>query len=452
MTMSDKDDILIRSKLEALWADAPSFDGLFGDEVPGEARLRRVCQSTLMNYTAETPPFESLKLTEKVLPIRTKKHPSYVLWVTGLAVAACMGLLFLLPIPLNQPNETMGLALKKTTVRPNTKKRTTIRQQETPYLTQAIATPTLIKPLEVPAEPNMQSETASADTVDRNTTGEKLIKLLPSQLNGLDIGQAVKVEDAYAQAKLTKNRLKREKIQAGLNVNGGNRLLSFVNTNQGSDPLLSTSSESNKGLTVLEGAHGVSLRSSVASRNEWKAPDNIPPSSLANYEATYSLPINVGLSLSIPISSLMELQTGCYYTYMQSKTEGMAGISSFTLRRELHYIGIPVRLAFKIYQYRRLRVYMALGGAIEKGLTGTQNSTVVTQNGDITTWTGSQSVYGVQPATNGLAGISYEYPSGISFFLEPGASYCFKTDQPVSIRTEEPFSFNLGLGLRYRLK
>lgn len=452
MNMSEQEDIRkISAKLEGYSAGTPSFDALFQGEVLGEAMLRGVCQSKLLHYSAKAPSFESLMVASLPLPAG-KRNTSYILWATGLAVAACLGLLFFLPIPVELSQQNLGSVIEKTTTKHVASKPLTIKQQETPYLTQALTTPVNIKQLEVPSTPNGQEETTSRNVIVDTTSQEQLVKLKPTQLNTLDGGTIRSISDAYAQAKLDTKRQKREKMQAGLNLNGSNRLLSFVNTNQGSDPLLSSSNDYNKGLSLLEGSQGMSLRSAVVSRNEWEAPGNITPSSLSNYEATYSLPVNVGLSLSIPLNSMLEIQTGCYYTYLFSKTEGMTGTSSFTLRRELHYLGIPVRMAFNVYQRKGLRVYMALGGAIEKGLSGTQKSSVVAQNGDENTWTGSQPVYGIQPSSNGLAGISYEYASGLSLYVEPGASYCYDTDQPSSIRTEEPFSFNVGLGLRYRLK
>jgi hypothetical protein len=52
----------------------------------------------------------------------------------------------------------------------------------------------------------------------------------------------------------------------------------------------------------------------------------------------------------------------------------------------------------------------------------------------------------------GLLGISYDMSHQWQFYVEPGALYSFDTDQPVSSRTEEPFCFNIGLGLRYCVK
>ncbi len=444
----DKDIQSIRTKLQGYSAEPPTFDALFRDEVLGEAGLRGVCQSKLLNHTAEAPSYEALMAP--VIPLPRKRHVSYTLWVTGFAVAACLGLLFFLPLPIEQPQQNMGSVVEDIPTKHISNKPVSIKEQETPFLTEALTAPVSINELEVPATPAMDEGTT--DSSGDSTAEEQLVKLKQTELSLLESEPAISIDDAYARARMAAKKRERGKMQAGMNVNGSNRLLSFVNTNRGSDPLLSTSNEYNKGITVLDGSQGISLRSATISRNEWKAPDNILSSSLNNYEATYSLPVNVGFSLSIPLSGLVEIQTGLYYTYMYSKTEGMTGTSSFTLRRELHYLGIPVKLAFNIYQQKGFRIYMAVGGALEKGLSGNQQSTVVAQNGDESTWEGSQPVYGVQPSTNGLAGISYECRSGISMFVEPGASYCYDTDQPTSIRTEEPFSFNLGLGLRYRLK
>lgn len=451
MNMSENKDIpTIRTKLQGYSAEAPAFDALFRDEVLGEAGLRGICQSKLMNHTAEAPSFESLMAPVIVRPI--KRRISYALWATGFAAAACLGFLFFLPTPVELPQQNISSIVEQTPSKHILKKSLTIKDQETPFLTEALATPISIDPLEVPSSPILE-KASSTPAKDRDSTSqEQLVKLKATNLTPLETEQAISVDEAYARARMAAKQKKRDKMQAGLNVNGSNRLLSFVNTNQGSDPLLSSSNEYNRGMNVLDGSQGISLRSSTISRNEWRAPGNISSSSLNSYEATYSLPVNVGFSLSIPLNSLMEVQTGLYYTYLQSKTEGMTGTSSFTLRRKLHYLGIPVKFAFNIYKQNGLRVYVALGGAIEKGLSGDQTSTVVEQNGDESTWSDSQPVYGIQPSINGLAGISYECRSGLALFVEPGVSYSYDTDQPTSIRTEEPFSFNVGLGLRYRLK
>ena len=77
---------------------------------------------------------------------------------------------------------------------------------------------------------------------------------------------------------------------------------------------------------------------------------------------------------------------------------------------------------------------------------------MVSASGDVDDWRSTQRVYGVQPLVKGQLGVSYDIASSYEFYLEPGGTYSIPNDQPVSSRTEEPFYFNIGFGLRYRLK
>jgi len=164
------------------------------------------------------------------------------------------------------------------------------------------------------------------------------------------------------------------------------------------------------------------------------------------------MPINGGLSLSIPLTYRVEIQTGIGYTYLSSRTTGLVNTASFELNRSLHYVGVPLKLAFQSYEAGGFHFYGAVGGVVEKGLIGKQFSVVTSQDGQVSTWEASQRIEGLQPMLTGLLGISYDMPRQWQFYIEPGALYSFDTDQPVSCRTEDPFCFNICLGLRYRVK
>lgn len=437
--MTKREDIgSIKAKLDGFEAQAPDFDALFGTEVLGDAALRRICQSKLNGYVAEAPPFHQPR------PLTW--------WSAGLAAAASLALLFLLPTPLNQPTDTLALfdvppAVQKALTTPKAP------ANSKPFVTERLVTPTHIQTVEEPTAPSiLQTESNEAASETTNTTNrETLEKLNPSHFLALNTGSNISVEEAYARARATKKHRQKEKMLAGLNLSSGNRLLSFVNTNQGNNPLLAKGNTYNNGLNVLEGAP-MALRTAESSRNDWTAPTNIPASSLSNYDATYAMPLTMGLSVSLPLNRWLEIQTGLSYTYLFSRTEGLSGTSTFTLDRELHYIGIPLRLGINIYRYDDLRVYMAIGGALEKGLLAKQTSTVVQSDNTTNDWSDRQRVYGVQPLSTVMAGISYEFAPSFLVYVEPGASYAYKADQPISSRTEEPFNFSLGLGLRYRFE
>jgi len=452
--MSTIDDVgRIKAKLDAYQAETPGFDELFGDEVPGEARLCHICQSKLAAYQAAAPSYEELMQPVKPVII---PHPGRVfrIWTIGIAATACLAFLFLLPNPISLENQEAMSLLNERPAKKTVHKFGThpTRSGET-FLTKKLNIPASIKRISVSASPKTITAiipTGESENTD-TTVHTDLEKLIPGSYNSLAVVNNLGIEEAYARARATKKHRRNDKLLAGLSLNGGNRLLSFVNTNRGNDPLQASASQYADGLNVLEGSSTMSLRTAEVSKNEWEAPDNIPSTSLANYEATYYLPMNIGLSVSIPLNNMFEIQTGISYTYLYSKTEGMTGTSSFILHRKLHYIGIPLRLAFDFFDFNKFRIYTAFGGSVEKGLVGVQTSKVVTASGDEDVWDDSQKVYGLQPTINGLAGISYEIAHSFLLYFEPGCIYNVPNDQPVSSRTEEPFNFNIGIGLRYRL-
>ncbi|MDD3907936.1 MAG: outer membrane beta-barrel protein, partial [Bacteroidales bacterium] len=292
---------------------------------------------------------------------------------------------------------------------------------------------------------NAQTERDSSDN-------HGLKKIKPSKKGNIAVNYERSVEEAYAAAKLSHSKAKREKMTLGTLFNGTNRLLSLVNTKSANSfPLQSVADKYSAGYSSLEGSSSSLLRTAVSSRNEWEAPDNIPNEILKKYDAVYSLPINVGISLSFPISRNLEIMTGLNYTYISGEISGNTSTYDFNLKQELHYIGIPVKIAMNIFKGRRFGAYAALGGAIEKGIAGIQNSHVSYTNGEKNKWDSNQRVYGIQPSLTGQLGLYYDLNKTFNIYVEPGASYFIPNDQPINIRTEEPFNFNLSLGLRYRI-
>jgi len=108
-----------------------------------------------------------------------------------------------------------------------------------------------------------------------------------------------------------------------------------------------------------------------------------------------------------------------------------------------------LKIAFNFLDLGPFGVYAAVGGALEKGLSGVQHSTVDRTDGNDSSWDHSQKVYGLQTSLTGQLGVTYKLNKTFRFYFEPGVSYFNPSDQPISSRTGEPFNFNLGLGLRY---
>ena len=160
-----------------------------------------------------------------------------------------------------------------------------------------------------------------------------------------------------------------------------------------------------------------------------------------------SIPISFGIAVRKNIHSTIGIETGLVYTYLSTDMTIIDdGRSEVTLK--LHYLGVPANLIVNLYDKSRWNIYASAGGMIEKGLVSVSQSKnySVYKNSKITN---NRSISGLQWSLNGGVGLSYGIYKDINLYIEPGVSYYFDNDQPVSKRTEDPFSFNLRVGLRY---
>jgi len=412
--------------------------------------------SKLADHTTLAPAFDQLFAGETLgKPIKTPKIHLFPWWSVAGVAAACLAVFFLLPNKLGNDVEKMSKAPATEQVQPPIKRVIRTRGTVLPKLkAQMLATPSKIKLLAVETKnttilASMAANSKKAETEEsilRDTTkDETMSKIKPSRSSGLTVKPSRSVEEAYAAARVRKARSKPDKMSFGIGMNSANRLLSMVNSkSNGGFALQSVANSASDGYASLEGASVSMLRSSTDIPNIWEKPENIEQNMLDNCETNYSLPINFGLTVSIPIIRNLNLITGLQYTYLSNHITG----STFDLKQELHYMGIPVKIAVNLVKRGDFVVYSAIGGTIEKGLAGVQTSTVEGEG----TWKGTQDIEGFQTSLTGQFGVSYNLNKYFLLYLEPGVAWYIPSDQPVSNRTEEPFNFNLSLGLRYRLQ
>lgn len=456
----------VRDVLHRFEADAPGFDNLFRDEILDDSSIRSIFQTKLKPYKSTTPSFEEL-FTKKDLQKTMPSRQLFPVWIVLGAAAACLAILLLIPvqqqeIPLRFTEAGQTEITKKKTDQSakyskKTRHKTTHTFGSEPLASKTV--PILCNPIAqhtiklIGKKTLAIKQTLSTENAAIHDSADVLIdKINPVNHAYLHISRRSVIE-AYAEARLKKNKIKREKVTFGSSLNRANRLLSFVNTKSDNEMPLQTVTDSyTKGYSTLDGSSTSLLRSIKTSKNDWVAPDNIPGDVLKKFDAVYSLPISAGLTVSFPLFRHFELITGLNYSYLSAKISGKDDASglAFRLKQELHYIGIPLKLSVNIVNVKRLGFYATTGGILEKGIAGVQKSHT-TKNDEGYDWNNVQHVYGFQPGITGQLGVSYQLDKTFNLYVEPGVTYSFPADQPISSRTEEPFNFNLSLGLRYRI-
>lgn len=166
---------------------------------------------------------------------------------------------------------------------------------------------------------------------------------------------------------------------------------------------------------------------------------------LVGYEErqNHDQPISFGLSLSYPLTSRLSLSTGVVYTKLNSDFVTIMPTSQIHRRQSLHYIGIPLTLHFRLWQWRGLSAYLSAGAQADWNIKATSNTDGVDQ-----TITKDR----MQWSAGGSLGLQYNPLPQLGIYAEPGIRHYFDNGSTVSnFFKDKPTSFNLQIGLRLTL-
>ena len=169
------------------------------------------------------------------------------------------------------------------------------------------------------------------------------------------------------------------------------------------------------------------------------------PVYLANYEERqkYYQPISFGLTANIPISSALSLSSGVVYTRLRSDFMNIANVFVYEKKMTLHYIGIPLNVQYRVWQWHGLNVYATGGGQADFNVNVHLEADGLEQEikKDRVQW-----------SIGGALGVQYNIIAQLGLYAEPGIKYYF--DNGSHIRNYfkyRPTNFNLQIGLRLNM-
>jgi hypothetical protein len=169
------------------------------------------------------------------------------------------------------------------------------------------------------------------------------------------------------------------------------------------------------------------------------------PVYLANYEERqkYHQPISFGLTANFPISSALSASTGVVYTRLSSEFTNIANSIVYEKKMTLHYIGIPLNVQYRVWQWHGLNVYATAGGQADFNVKARLEA-----DGQEKEMEKDR----VQWSVGGALGVQYNIIPQLGLYAEPGIKYYF--DNGSSIRNYfkyRPTNFNLQIGLRLNM-
>jgi hypothetical protein len=164
----------------------------------------------------------------------------------------------------------------------------------------------------------------------------------------------------------------------------------------------------------------------------------------------HKTPISAGLGVSYFLNGRWALQSGITYTFLRSEwNSDNTGNNYAEYKQNLHYLGVPLSVSYKIAEWNRFLFYASAGGMCEYNVAGRYKITSFSENLEETS---NNSLCMKKPvwSVNTRAGVSYPLWKFINAYAEAGASYYFDNNSKiVTIRSDKPFNVSLQAGIRF---
>ena len=161
------------------------------------------------------------------------------------------------------------------------------------------------------------------------------------------------------------------------------------------------------------------------------------------------MPLTWSLSLTYKLNHHWGFETGLKYSKLTSEFEKGTDGNTINERQVIHYLGIPLKGIYHLYDNNWWSVYGAAGFTIEKPVYSPLYTDYYVRGrlelNDKTTihapW---------QLSTSFGVGLQYHITPYIGFFAEPSMQYYIPMKTNIeTYHTEHPFSFTLPLGIRF---
>ena len=160
------------------------------------------------------------------------------------------------------------------------------------------------------------------------------------------------------------------------------------------------------------------------------------------------MPVTFSLALKYKLNSRFGLETGLSYSRLKSEFEIGTDGNAIREQQAIHYLGIPLKGTYNIYDVRRWNLYGSLGAKLEIPVYA-PFSTSYFVNGMKELEEKSILHAPLQWSVGTGLGLQYNLTPNIGFFAEPSLQYYIPTGSDIeTYRTEHPFMFSLPIGIR----
>lgn len=170
-------------------------------------------------------------------------------------------------------------------------------------------------------------------------------------------------------------------------------------------------------------------------------------------ESRHAIPYRFGATLEYGFSPRWSLESGLFVTLLDSRFTTTSGITEAVTNRRSAYLGIPLSLHYKAWEWKRLSLYGAIGGEYDHAVRSWATHTT-TSGGHVIEETKDRDLVKDHSWSLNLSGGAQLllFEQGL-LFVQPGVSWHIPRgdDAPETAFTAHPLTPELTFGIRIKL-
>ena len=167
-------------------------------------------------------------------------------------------------------------------------------------------------------------------------------------------------------------------------------------------------------------------------------------------DISHKQPVSFGIGVGYALNNRWSLQSGLVYTLLVSEWRTSLEFQGKS-RQQLHFVGIPFGISYKIAEWNKLRFYATAGGMVEWNAGGNiKTKYYFSEDEAYRTEKEFIRMKELQWSVNARVGSTYPVIKFVNAYIEGGANYYFNNQSSIeTIRSDKPFHVSLQAGLRF---
>lgn len=171
---------------------------------------------------------------------------------------------------------------------------------------------------------------------------------------------------------------------------------------------------------------------------------------VVDIEMKHETPISFGITVSKHLGKRTYIETGLTYTKLLSKSTNWGNHITPYFSQQFDYIGIPVRINYKILNLRRWNIYIGVGCSFEKNIYA--NKTIYSKTAKEYSTKERLGLETIHTSLNTALGMQINISRLLGLYVETGINYYPLISSPYkTIRTEYPLSGKAEIGIRFNI-